>query len=174
MRTDEAVTAPVEPVLPVAVTQSPTARLVAAADWVLVYVVDEVRSRVMLVLAVEPLGVEPPAAEVPYTPRAPAETAVTLPLAKLVGVPDLPAGTLPVDPLAPPGRPNPPDGGRVVVQVPEADGWLMVTLRAVMVPPDDKPVATTQSPTATDEAAAVVDWLKLVADVQLTVTWPVC
>lgn len=61
-----------------------------------------------------------------------------------------------------------------MVQVPDADGWLMLTVRAVMVPLDEEPAMTTQSPTATDEADAFVDWLKLVDGVQLTVTWPAC
>jgi hypothetical protein len=60
------------------------------------------------------------------------------------------------------------------VQVPAADGWLMLTVRAVMVPLEEEPVTTTQSPTATVDADAVVDWVKLVDGVQLTVTWPVC
>jgi hypothetical protein len=69
MRTDEAVTAPDESVVPVAVTQSPTARLLAATAWVLVYVVVELRSTVMLLLAgavdADPLAVGPPDADVP-------------------------------------------------------------------------------------------------------------
>jgi hypothetical protein len=60
------------------------------------------------------------------------------------------------------------------VQVPEADGWLMLTLRAVMVPLAEVPVTTTQSPAATDDAGTVVDWVKAVDGVQLTVTWPDC
>jgi hypothetical protein len=56
------------------------------------------------------------------------------------------------------------------VQVPDADGWLMVTVRAVMVPFADVPLTTTQSPAATEAAAAVADWLKAVVGVQLTVT----
>ncbi|MDQ1427720.1 MAG: hypothetical protein QOK39_1196 [Acidimicrobiaceae bacterium] len=132
---------------------------------------------VMLVLAAGvvdavPLAPAPPDAEVPKTPRAPAETDVTLPLAKLVGVP-VRAGTLPVV-APPPGRPAPPAGRAAVVQVPEADGWLMLTLRAVMVPLAEVPVTTTQSPAATDDAGTVVDWVKAVDGVQLTVTWPDC
>jgi hypothetical protein len=57
-----------------------------------------------------------------------------------------------------------------VVHVPDADGWLIVTVRAAMLPFDDVPLTTTQSPTATEEADAVADWLKAVDVVQLTVT----
>lgn len=127
----------------------------------------------MLLLAAVAVEAGLPDADVPYMPRAPEETEVTLPLAKLVGGPDFPAGALPVGPLPPPVRPGPPEG-RDVVQVPDADGWLMLTVRAVMVPLDEEPVTTRQSPTATVEADAVVDWVKLVDGVQLTVTWPAC
>ena len=62
----------------------------------------------------------------------------------------------------------------MVVQVPDAEGWLMLTVRAVMVPLDEEPVTTTQSPTATDAALTASDWLNVVDGVQLTVIWPVC
>jgi hypothetical protein len=97
---------------------------------------------------------------------------VTLPTAKLIGAPDLPAGNPPAPPFPPP-RPKPPPG-RVVVQVPDADGWLMLTVRAVMVPLDEEPTAATQSPTTTDEADTFADRVNLVDGVQLTVTWPAC
>jgi len=175
MRTAVAATAPVESGVPVAVTQSPTARLVAAAGCVVVKVVDELRATVRLLLAGAVVDVVPPVADVPKRPRALEETEVTLPLAKLVGVP-VRAGTLPEVPapvpvpLPEPGRPPPP--GRVVVHVPDVEGWLTLTLRAVSVPPDDVPVTTTQSPAATDDAETVVDWEKVVDEVQLTVTCP--
>jgi hypothetical protein len=44
----------------------------------------------------------------------------------------------------------------------------------VIVPFDDVPVTTTQSPTANDEADVVVDWENAVEGTQLTVTWPDC
>jgi hypothetical protein len=65
IRTDAAVTAPVEPVVPFAVTQSPTARLLAAAGCVSLYAVDELRAIVRLLLVVEAPDAGAPVAEVP-------------------------------------------------------------------------------------------------------------
>lgn len=118
---------------------------------------------------------------------------VTLPLAMLrparkprppvpapVGAvpPEPPPGTLPPDPVPPPGKPppapprppNPPRPPKPVVQVPEEDGCLMTTERAVMVPLDVVPVTVTQSPAFIDAAVRVAVLVKVVVGVQSTVT----
>jgi hypothetical protein len=105
-----------------------------------------------------------------------ADTAVTLPLAKLKPaarpagrVPDVggvrrgnvPGGRLPL--------PRPP---KPKVHDPVELGWLIVTAMATMVPLLEEPVAVTQSPTAT--AGTFTVWLNRVEAVQLTVTCPCC
>jgi hypothetical protein len=180
IRTDAAVTAPVESVEPLAVTQSPTARFEAAADSISVKVVDELTAMVMLVLGAV-VVVEPPPkrtdAAVPVITSALVETASTLPVAKLVGVPARGAGRVPpgvVVPVPRPPPPKPPPCGRLAVHVPDADGGATLTVRAVIVPLEVVPVTTTHSPAATEEAVSVALRLKVVDWVQLTVTCPVC
>jgi hypothetical protein len=135
-------------------------------------VVDEVSSSVMLV-GDEPFDADPAVPDVPLIARVPDDTEVTFPLAKLIGAPEAPAGrpAPPAAPPPPPARPKPPPPvGRVALHVPAEVGCVMLTDRAVIVPLDDVPVAATQSPTATADAAAVLGWLKAVDAVQLTVT----
>ena len=69
-------------------------------------------------------------------------------------------------PPAPPNRPE--------EQVPDESGLLTLTMLATSVPVELDPVTVTQSPMATLVAATVTVLVKLVDDVQLTVTWPVC
>jgi hypothetical protein len=114
-----------------------------------------------------------------------AVTDVTLPLAKLNPVrappeaaPDGGVGTLPllgrVPPLAPvpPGKPPalPAPPKRPVVQLPDALGLLTVTWLAIRVPVEVDPVTVTQSPAATSAAVSFTVLVKVVDEVQLTVT----
>jgi hypothetical protein len=134
----------------------------------------------------------PPLRRTPSMVKPPEESAVTLPdaKAKLAKLPpplgnDPPPGVSPpvggVPPVPPPNRPPrrppPPKPPAAVVQLPLESGDVMTTLVAVtgpVVDPDvaGDPVAVTQSPTATFEAAAVTVWVNVVDDVQLTVTCP--
>lgn len=59
IRIDLAVMAPVSSAVPFAVTQSLTARSLAAADWVSVYVVEEVTATVTFEVATDVEVVEP-------------------------------------------------------------------------------------------------------------------
>lgn len=179
----DALTAPVEPVVPVAVTQSPTARSAAEPLCVSWYLVDEERSTVVLVVVgvvVEVVPGRKPAEEKPSTTTVLAFTEVTVPLAN-PKFPN-PEGGLP-DPLN--GRPpEPPEGkvplvvepdgrrlpGNALVQEPDELGWLIITVFAVMIPLLEDPETVTQSPAATDEDATVTVLENVVAEVQLTVT----
>jgi len=64
-----------------------------------------------------------------------------------------------------------------MAQLPLESGWVTVTVVAVtgpLVEPLEAgvPVAVTQSPTATSDTEDVSVWVKVVEEVQLTVTWP--
>ena len=133
----------------------------------------------------------PPLRSTPSTVKPAALSAVTLPVAKakLPNEPpprgnDPPLGKVPppgvVPPVRdPPPRPPPPKNEPAAVlaaeQVPLESGWVMTTLVALSGPVVEPvvagvPVAMTQSPTATFDAATVTVWLKEVDAVQLTVT----
>jgi hypothetical protein len=195
-----AVTVPVEPVLPRTVTHWSTARADEVADpvWVKVVVDDvvtviEAVGRVVVVvdLAEEPeVGrVKPPVRIVPVMSNPELDTDVTLPKAmvNLVGVPVLlgnvpPPGMVPPrgkPPPAPPAnRPNPPPPPAVVVGVVGVQVLLvegeMVTVVAVSEsdPEPGDPTEETQSPTATAERLSSVVCVKVVEEVQSTVTCP--
>jgi hypothetical protein len=180
---------------PTAVTQSPTARALAPADCVSLYVVDPCNPIVTVVLLIDVGGVElsvllrdprNPEEEMPYITRLEGLMDVTLPLAKLnplvlpVADPDEPLGRLPplgtlppfggVPPLSPPPPPGPPAPKPPVVQLPEEVGLLTMTALATSVPVEVDPVTVTQSPATTFAADTTVVFVKVVDDVQLTVT----
>jgi hypothetical protein len=156
--------------------------------------------RVVVVVGAEvevvvPVGRRPPKPlrREPSTTKPVEETEVTLPKAIPTAAADPPPAVPPppgAEPgLAPPAPPpnRPPPAGPPAppppeppapprVQFPLESGWIMVTDRAVtgpVVDPGDAgvPVAVTQSPTATAPRATAVVWVKVVDDVQLTVTW---
>jgi hypothetical protein len=116
------------------------------------------------------------AEEKPSTVMVLADTAVTLPVAKLKPAPR-PAGRVPDVGVVrrgkvPGGRfPRPP---KPCVHDPVELGCPIVTDVATRVPLLDEPLTVTQSPTATAEAGSVTVWLKRVELVQLTVTCPCC
>jgi hypothetical protein len=105
-----AVTAPVAPDDPTALTQSPLASEEAVVAWVAEYVVDFVVVTLrfcFFVLGFLPFDALPILRSVPETETVEPFTAVTLPLAMETAAP--PDGALPVPPPPkPPGRPPPP------------------------------------------------------------------
>ncbi|MGA2037062.1 MAG: hypothetical protein ABSH04_05700 [Acidimicrobiales bacterium] len=134
----------------------------------------------------------PPLRRTPSKVKPPDDTWVTFPEAKaklrkflapdgrepLVGN-VLPLGRVPpFGGLKPPPPPKPPRAPVPdVVQLPLESGWVTVTLEAVtgpLVAPLEAgvPVTVTQSPTVTADTDAVSVWVKVVVEVQLTVTWP--
>ena len=164
--TDEALTAPPEPLVPMAVTHAPTARLLDVVDFVSRTLVVDARATVT---SDAELLVEPAVRLVPSTVSESPETDTTLPvtndpLPALANPPpggpsDGPlAGALPVEApsAAPLGGVPPPAGGppvpgpavagpAVVVQAPDEDGEETVTDWAVILPlgwcPDGHAVA---------------------------------
>ena len=190
MRTVDAETDPVEPVDPMAVMQSPTARSEDAALCVSVNFVDGVIFTVVWVAAAVVEGVDPgrkPDEENPFTTIELVVIETTLPVtnpkfAAPAGGPPAPPGIEPPDPprgkvppfgIEPEGR-VPPPGNPPIVQEPDELGVLIVTVWAVIVSLLDDPTTETQSPTVTEPAATVAVLVNVVADVQLTVTWPLC
>ncbi len=187
--TDEALTAPPEPLVPMAVTHAPTARLLDVVDFVSRTLVVDARATVT---SDAELLVEPAVRLVPSTVSESPETDTTLPvtndpLPALANPPpggpsDGPlAGALPVEApsAAPLGGVPPPAGGppvpgpavagpAVVVQAPDEDGEETVTDWAVILPPAVVPLMATQSPAASDEAVRVTVWRKAVESVQVT------
>jgi hypothetical protein len=147
-----AVTSPVLPDTPKALTQSPTARAEAAVDWVSDNVVDVARAILsfcvfgVLTFLVLLVGREKPLSRVPDTETDAPVTAVTLPLAMARSAPandpgpfaPLPPAPL-GGPLPPPGNPPPPLGA------PPAPGGLPANDPAPPIParpaahlPDDE------------------------------------
>jgi hypothetical protein len=188
MLMDVAVMAPVWSADPRAVTHLPTARLEESVCDVWLYVVVELVVTSIevdvgaVVVVVEDVDGRPSFLRTPSTVKPLALAWVTFPDAVArFATPARFAGNVPplgrAPPLGrkPPGpRPAPPKAPPVA-QLPEASGWLMVTLVAdkglVPEPPDPGvPVAVTQSPTASAEAPATRVCVKAVVPVQLTVT----
>lgn len=181
-----ALTAPVEFEGPVAVTQSPIARLAAVTDSVVVTVVEDdsatVRSDGAAVVGVVDVD-DPKRKPASLTPSTtiddePAETTFPETIAML-GRP-VPAGKL-RDGVVPLGNPPPPNGApprgkapaprpKPVLQVPEEDGCEIVTDRAVIVEPDVVPRAVTHEPAVMDATARRSVLEKRVAEVHVTVS----
>jgi hypothetical protein len=140
----DAVTAPVELVDPLAVTQSPTARLLAAAACISAYVVEDDNLTVTVVAWAEVGGVDAvdpgarPLNEKPLSTMSLALTEVTLPEAN-ENPAATPLGRVPRGKVlfgTEPGGRVPLPTRRPRVQLPDEEGGLIVTVRAVMVPAD--------------------------------------
>lgn len=192
-----AVTAPVELDDPVAVMQSPTARLAEVVDSVCITVVDDDTAIVMsegaTVVGLVELDV-PDLKPAPdnLTPSTtievdPAETNFPVMTAALASPlrekPDPPpagklrGGLLPVGerlPAAPPKPPAnpPPPRPKPEVQLPEDEGGETVTDRALTVEPDAVPITVTHVPAESDETVKVAVLENLVEEVQSTVSCP--
>ena len=188
-----AATAPVELDGPVAVTQSPTARLADVVDSVSVTVVVDDKAMLMSEGTAGVGGMEVDVVDLKPKPESltpsttmdvePAETTFPVMMAALArppppAKPDPPpvgklrGGVLPVDP---PGAPAPrarPPRPKPVVQLPEDEGCDTVTDRAVTVEPDAVPMTITHVPAFREEAATVATFENLVEDVQVTVSCP--
>jgi hypothetical protein len=184
MVTAVADTALVELVDPVAVTQSPTARLDQVADLFWVISVDESRVTVCSEAVVLPTRLplttsDDPATEttlpvtnetlaafagmLPPEPAPEPEGGVKLPFAG--GAPPAPGPPA----VAPPTGPPPPSPE---AQVPEEEGEPTVMVRATILPSDVLPWTVTQSPgVREDDVRMTVRW-KAVDGLQLTVFWP--
>jgi len=196
-----AVIAPVWSADPRAVTHLPVARLELLVLEVWEYVVlalvvtsMDVAGGAVVVVVEELEGRAPaPLRSTPSMVKPSVDTWVTLPVAKAklrnVPVPpgteprlgNVPPGVVPLPrkpPPPPPPKPPPPKPpAAIVVQLPLAGAGVIVTLVAVTGPlaaplEAGVPVTVTQSPTATAAAVAVTVWENAVAEVQLTVTWP--
>lgn len=188
-----AATAPVESDGPVAVTQSPTARLDAVADSTSVTVVDAARATVksdagtvvvVVELAVRDLKPEPdsltpsttmdvdradtsrPVMIVTLARRPPAKPE-PVPAAKLRGGVLAGGGAFPASPLAP--RANAPTR---LAQRPDVEGWETATVRAVTVAPEVVPTTITQTPGLSIETVRVAVLENRVPEVQVTVSCP--
>ena len=178
-----AATAPVELVLPWAVTQRPTVAAAAVADRTVVILVAEVRVTVLFVVvpALAPGLAPAPGPKLrEATTMVEPETDTTEPMAKapVLAAPDggaklrVPDGrgrgrTLdPADGKAPP--PNPPKQRPLTA-------WLTVTAVAVNEAAVSEPAvaeAVTQSPALIEPRLRVTCWVNFVAAVQVTATCP--
>jgi hypothetical protein len=186
-----AATAPLESVLPCAVTQRPAVAAAAVADCTVVILVAEVRVTVLLVVVLAPgLALAPapgPKLRAATTMVEP-ETDTTEPVAKApvlkvppegapdgrakLRVPDGKGRAAKLDPgdgtAPPPNPPNPPKQRPLTA-------WLTVTAVAVNEAAVGEPeayVAVTQSPALSELRLRVTCWVNFVAEVQATATCP--